>query len=390
MKVQQMKKGYIICYITSARCFLWCADVGLSNFIKKQLFLLLLFWGFVQASKAPGADSPTPLYLTSYTFTDKQPQTGYIKVAPAWGSRILSIKISGAGAKALKVDKKNRIVVAVNKLAPGTQWLDAIVQVQTDKENLIDTFRLMRDAFIQNKVIAHRGAWKNTGATENSIGALDQAIALGCAGSEFDVHLSSDSIPFINHDAKIDGRIIAETSATELAKIKLSNGEALPTLEAYLKRGINQNKTKLILEIKASSLGKEHSLLLTQKTVELVTRLKAQAWVDYISFDYDVCREVMRLAPYAKVAYLMGDKTPEELAATGFYGLDYHYNVLQKNSTWIKDAKKSGLTVNVWTVNEKAMMENLLQQGVDFITTNEPEQLLQMVSAKEVAGMSMR
>jgi glycerophosphoryl diester phosphodiesterase len=356
----------------------------------KQLLILLLFWGLEGAGENPGPDSPAPLYLTSYTFSDKHPQTGYIKVAPERGSRILSIKISGAGANALKTDKDNRIVVAVNKLAPGTQWLDAIVRVQTDKENLVDTFRLVRDAFIQNKVIAHRGAWKNTGAAENSIGALDGAIALGCAGSEFDVHLSADSIPFINHDAMIDGHIIAETNSNELSGIKLSNGEALPTLEAYLKKGIGQNKTKLILEIKASSLGKEHSLLLTQKTVELVTRLKAQAWVDYISFDYDVCREVMRLAPYAKVAYLMGNKAPEELAAAHFYGLDYHYNVLQKNSTWIKDAKKSGLTVNVWTVNEKAIMEDLLQQGVDFITTNEPELLLQMVSAKEVAGMPER
>ena len=55
-----------------------------------------------------------------------------------------------------------------------------------------------------------------------------------------------------------------------------------------------------------------------------------------------------------------------------------------------KGCKKSGLTVNVWTVNEKAMMENLLQQDVDFITTNEPELLLQLVSGKEIAVMPVR
>lgn len=344
----------------------------------------------MQGGKAPTSKSPTPLYLTSYTFSDKHPQTGYIKVLPEWGSRILSIHISGAGAKALKVDKQNRIVVATKSLQPGAQWLEAILRVQTEKQILVDTFRLVRDSFIQNGVIAHRGAWKNGSASENSIGALEGAIAMGCAGSEFDVHLSADSIPFINHDPKIDGHIIAETSAAELSGIKLSDSEALPTLEAYLKSGMKQNKTKLILEIKASSLGKEHSLLLTQKTVELVTGLGAQAWVDYISFDYDVCREVMRLAPYAKVAYLKGDKAPAELAAAGFYGLDYNYNILQQNATWISDAKKLHLTVNVWTVNEKPMMEDLLQQGVDFITTNEPEQLLQLVPQKEIAATPMR
>ena len=362
----------------------------LTHFMIKQLTaLVFLFWGFVQPGKAPAADSPTPVYLTDYTFSDKHPQTGYIRVALGKGTRIQSIKISGADAKLLKVDKNSRIVVTTNKLQPGTQWLDAIVQVQTDKALLIDTLRLVRDGFIQNGVIAHRGAWKNTGAAENSIGALEGAIGLGCAGSEFDVHLSADSIPFINHDAKIEDHIIAETTSAELSRIKLSNGEALPTLEAYLKKGMTQNKTKLILEIKASSKGAETSILLAQKTVELVTRLGAQGWVDYISFDYEVCREVMRLAPYAKVAYLKGDLTPQALAGERFYGLDYHYNVLQKNSTWVKDAKSLGLTVNVWTVNEKPMMEDLLQQGVDFITTNEPEMLLQLVAAKEPATAVM-
>jgi glycerophosphoryl diester phosphodiesterase len=46
------------------------------------------------------------------------------------------------------------------------------------------------------RVIAHRGAWKNTGVPENSIASLQHAIALGCYGSEFDVHLSADSVPF--------------------------------------------------------------------------------------------------------------------------------------------------------------------------------------------------
>jgi glycerophosphoryl diester phosphodiesterase len=33
----------------------------------------------------------------------------------------------------------------------------------------------------------------------------------------------------------------------------------------------------------------------------------------------------------------------------------------------------------VWTVNDKAMMERLLQENVDFITTNEPELLLTLI-----------
>jgi len=175
---------------------------------------------------------------------------------------------------------------------------------------------------------------------------------------------------------------IANTPADQLKTIKLSSGENLPTLQDYLVAGTKQNKTKLILEIKASERGKENSLAATRKIVALVEKLQAPGWVDYISFDYEVCQEVMKLAPYAKVAYLNGNKSPAELARANFFGLDYHFSVLQKNPDWIKQAQQNKLTVNVWTVNDKTVMENLLKEKVDFITTNEPEMLLQMLAGK--------
>ncbi len=128
-------------------------------------------------------------------------------------------------------------------------------------------------------------------------------------------------------------------------------------------------------------MGKESSIALTHKVVALVEQLHAQAWVDYISFDYDVCAEIMKMAPYGRVAYLMGDKTPTELAQHDFYGLDYHFKVLQKNPDWIKEAQQKKLTVNVWTVNDQTMKE-LLRENVDFITTNEPELLLNVISGQ--------
>ena len=228
-------------------------------------------------------------------------------------------------------------------------------------------------------MIAHRGAWKNATTTENSLFALNNAFRLGCEGSEFDVHMSADSVPVIHHDPLIRGTSIAKSKASDLQGIKLDNGETLPTLEAYLKAGMIQNRTKLILEIKPSELGKESSIGLAQKVVTIVEKLKGQAWVDYISFDYDICKEVIVLAPYAKVSYLNGDKSPAELAADKFFGLDYHFSVFKKHPEWIKDAHDQKLTVNVWTVNDRSGLEDLLKQNVDFITTNEPELLLSII-----------
>ena len=230
----------------------------------------------------------------------------------------------------------------------------------------------------KNKVIAHRGAWKNTGATENSIGALEHAMKLGCYGSEFDVHMSADSVLYVLHDHSIKGTHIEKTNSQELAQIKLANGESLPTLEAYLKAGANQKKTRLILEIKSSSISKERSLALAAKCVEMVRKLKVEDITDYIAFDFDVCLKVKQLAPKAHVEYLNGDKTPEEIAAAGLDGIDYHYTVFKKKEDYIPAMRAKKLTTNVWTVNDEATLKWFLEKDVDFITTNEPELLLSL------------
>jgi len=37
------------------------------------------------------------------------------------------------------------------------------------------------------------------------------------------------------------------------------------------------------------------------------------------------------LSPKAAVQYLNGDKSPEDLAAAGLHGFDYHFSVLKRN-----------------------------------------------------------
>lgn len=311
--------------------------------------------------------------LTNYSFKPGSTEVGKVVVAPASKAKVTLV---GKSASLFTLGKDNALKLKNTSAEP---WVEVVLAVGQGQNTVQDTFRIVRDEFITNRVVAHRGAWKNTGATENSIGALQHAIKLGCAGSEFDVHMSSDSVLFIHHDHDVNGIHIEKNPAAELAKLKLPNGELLPTLEAYLQAGLNQNKTKLILEIKPSAISKERGQALARKVVEMVQKHKAQGWVDYISFDYDICRKVKELEPPAKVAYLNGEKAPGELAKDKMYGFDYHHSVVKKNPQWIEEAHALNLTVNVWTVNSPDMMDWLLQRKVDFITTNEPEILLEKV-----------
>ena len=47
--------------------------------------------------------------------------------------------------------------------------------------------------------------------------------------------------------------------------------------------------------------------------------------------------------------------------------------MLKDNPSWIKEARKLGLITNVWTVDDLGDIRYFLRQGIDFVTTNEPE-----------------
>lgn len=231
-------------------------------------------------------------------------------------------------------------------------------------------------SFHNNKIVAHRGAWKNTGAPQNSIASLENAIKLGCVGSEFDVRMTKDEVLVINHDAHYEGMDIEKTDYAELIKKPLKNGEQLPTLEEYLKAGKKQTKTMLVTEIKPSPAGKERAMILAEKVVKTVQKLKAQKWVVYISFDYDILKKVRELDKNAKLQYLNGNISAAQLQADNIGGLDYHFSVLQKDEQWIANAKKLGVATNAWTVNDTLVMDYFLVRNIDYLTTDEPEKAL--------------
>jgi len=233
--------------------------------------------------------------------------------------------------------------------------------------------------FAKNQVIAHRGAWKYNNLPENSIASLKAAIALGCAGSETDVHMTADSFLVINHDNEWGGLTIQKNSLADVRKKNLSNGESLPLLEDFLSIIKQQKNTKLILEIKSSVRGREWADATVQKVVGMVQRMKMQPWIVYISFDYEMLKQVLRLEPMANTQYLNGDKTPKQLQQDGIKGADYHYSVFQKHPEWIQSAKENNIDLNAWTVNEQKKMNWLLTNGFNFITTNEPELLFRII-----------
>ncbi|MFH7015239.1 glycerophosphodiester phosphodiesterase family protein [Flavobacterium sp. FlaQc-47] len=236
----------------------------------------------------------------------------------------------------------------------------------------------------KNAVVAHRGAWKKNNLPENSIASLRHAIDLKLAGSEFDVWRTADDSLIINHDAHYNKLLIEETNYADLIKFKLSNGEKLPTLREYITEGKKNNKhTILVCEIKPSEISKERGKLTALKTVETIKKLKAEKMTSYISFDYEILKQIRQVDKVTSLQYLEGNKSPIEVKSDNISGIDFHYSVFQKHPEWIKEAKENNITLNVWTVNDAAIMDWIVENKFDYITTNEPELLNQRIKNKK-------
>lgn len=229
--------------------------------------------------------------------------------------------------------------------------------------------------YAQTQIVAHRGYWKTEGSAQNSITALLKADSIQVFASEVDIWMSRDGVPIVNHDDSIyfNGNKISvqDTDSKILQSIKLSNGENLPTLNEYLSAFKETKKIKLIIELKKHRTKAQEDLL-AEKVVKMVRKMRLENRVEYISFGLNFTTKLIQLNPKAKVYYLNGDLSPGVMKEIGASGIDYHFSVIQKHPEWVRQAHDLGLKVNVWTVNKPDIIRQMIDLKVDFITTDEP------------------
>lgn len=234
-------------------------------------------------------------------------------------------------------------------------------------------------SFAQPKVIAHRGFWDIDNGAHNSLSSLYRTHEIGAYGVEFDVWMTGDGELVVFHDEYINGIHIATTSYNVIRDMHISNGEILPTLDNFLTFAKNFPELRLILEIKSNILGEEYAKKLAKAVVDKVESHKLDYRTDYIAFNLDVCKELAKYRANLHIEYLSGNESPKQLKEWGINGIDYNQNVLFKNPYLVKESHDSGLSVNVWTVNEPVNMRRLIGMGVDYITTDKPVLLQQVI-----------
>ena len=236
----------------------------------------------------------------------------------------------------------------------------------------------------KTEIVAHRGYWE--GNAENSIASFRKAQEFGCWGSEFDIHLTADGVPVINHDQVIAGTDIQKSSFEDVRAHRLANGEHVPTLAEYMAQAARSRECMPVLELKPQATPEKEDELVDKCLQALrpaaprnvppefasFARRQEPTKVVFISFSHHICQELAKKAPDYTVQYLNGDLSPAQLHAEGINGLDYHYSVFYKHPEWVKEAQDLGMSVNVWTVDDPKDIRAMRDLGVDQITTNKP------------------
>jgi glycerophosphoryl diester phosphodiesterase len=152
----------------------------------------------------------------------------------------------------------------------------------------------------------------------------------------------------------------------------------LPTLRQYLEKA-GQLKTRLILELKSHKTPEQETRAV-ESIVKMVKDMGLENRMEYIAFSRHATKEFIRLTPKGTpVYYLEGDLSPKELKEWGCAGPDYHFSVFKRHPEWIKESHDLGMKVNAWTINDAKDMKWLIDHGVDFITTNVPVELQEIL-----------
>jgi glycerophosphoryl diester phosphodiesterase len=220
-------------------------------------------------------------------------------------------------------------------------------------------------------LIAHRGACLH--APENSLAAFDLALAQGCHGFEFDVRLTSDSVPVVFHDETLAGAAIAAISFGELQELaKLAGKGPLATLGEVLQRYAGT----AILDIELKVAGMETLVLSALRK----NPPQCTFWVS--SFLPEVLTRMHELD--AGIALGLICRNRDQMR--GWRELPLAAMILNRSlisAELVREVQAAGRRVFVWTVNDPHEMRQLQALGVDGIISDETVRMTAALKATE-------
>lgn len=217
--------------------------------------------------------------------------------------------------------------------------------------------------------IGHRGAAGH--APENTLGAIQQGIALGVDFIEIDVRRTADGVLVILHDETVnrttDGKgRIDRLSLQEIKTLSAGNSETIPTLEDALKAVAG--RAGMLLELKVNGV--------VQQAVETVQRAAFTDPVIYASFLHDELIQVRTFDPNASLMAIFGRLPRNPVVRAVTHGASYVGLRHDTATHRLVDAcHRAGLLVCIYTADNPSDIQHGLSLGIDGVISNYPERI---------------
>ncbi len=230
---------------------------------------------------------------------------------------------------------------------------------------------------LQRRVlIGHRGCAHRP---ENTLAAFEHGLADGAHGVECDVHTTADGVLVVVHDAdlsrltdvvcRLPGRP-TRVDQLPLADVRTldAGGASIPTLEEVLSL-IEDTEAFINVEVKHAA---------PRAVIDAVRRHGRVAGRTILSsFDHEWLKAAKRLEPRLRYSAL----TEKPLEDPGRYVCEVVAadvlapSVAQATPALFDSARRHGVPVHVWTVNDAADARRLLDLGASGLFSDFPERL---------------
>ena len=226
-------------------------------------------------------------------------------------------------------------------------------------------------------VVGHRGIDKL--APENTIKSFKKAIKLGVNAVECDIHCTADQELVVIHDTTADRTTngtgnISEMQLTHILELATATGEKIPRFDQVL--DTIKGKCKLICELKGTG---------TEIAADIVENFGLMDQVTFISSSVSRLKNVFKKFPSAQISPIFSKSSEIDLIKLKLIGaksLDiYHKIVTQQIANKIHSA---GFFLRVWTPNTVTDFERLIKIGVEAITTDRADLLLNYLNNCEI------
>jgi glycerophosphoryl diester phosphodiesterase len=249
-------------------------------------------------------------------------------------------------------------------------------------------------SYMKIYAIGHRGASGH--APENTLESHRMAIRMGVDFVEMDIHMLRDGTLVTIHDAdlkrttngkgwvgdltlaelkRLDAGSWFNTAYPEKARPEFS-GAKVPTLQEVIDL-VKPDSAGLFVEIKDPE---RYSPDLESSLLSLIRHNRMEQRTRFISFSARSLLKIKKLDDSARTVLLIAkpEKDPVDAAAeisADELGLLY----LCATPETVENAHRRGMSINVWTVDRQEDMQRMIGLGVDRITSNYPDRLIDLL-----------